>query len=1368
MGYKWAVVILCLMGCILSFSSHAEAFQLKKDINWAEVENQHLVRNYKVKEGLPVNAVNYVLHHADGFLYMATQNGLIRFDGVNFTEVNTQSHPQLKSNRIIYLFSGLEKDLWFTDQYFNLYMLNGNELTHIQDQEPFIGKEFREVKCLDENRFLINLSGSLYVADKEGVIAPLLPESLNHQTQATLINDNGLYYLNDTGLFKYEDEQHIRLFSMDELYIKPDDVISINATSDGNLWLLGKSSNLVYIDVAKVKAELHSTRLIDKVTFWDMTELNESTILISTEDGTLEFNIESKSFKIRDRSGGDEYFYVNSSWRNYNQPIITKVENEVFLEGEPILTTNRPITHITRDKEGSIWVSTNGDGVYQIRDKRFTTIGNQLIDGLENVYGMALSENELWVTAYQNGIYKISEEGIEQWSKPELGSQFILFRSLLATEAGEVWAGNFDLWKKPKNADWQREEELDLESGSLDVLYQDKMRRFWIGTDKELFLREENGLSKYEAKDGNSLSGIRAIRETEEGTLYFATGGQGVAMLSKSNELSFITTGDGLSSNFIRDIFIDHPDTLWVVSEDKGLSRVVKSEAQQSIRNFSESEGLSNNALHTLLEDAFGYLWINSNRGVMRIHKAKLNDYLDGTSDEVVVQKFTEEEGIINLEGNGGVQNAALITSTGALVMANQSGLLYTRPERFIAPDYSNDVQPVIERVDSPDSSIYLLGKKRVILPEASRDVVFKLTLPAFYSPNKVNIQYRLEGVSEGWRTVGLDRQAVFTNIPAGEHKLFVRASSNELDEYAKTEIVVIVPPYFYESTWFLTLVVVWGLGIFTGLIQFMLRRARGREEKLNSIVNQRTKQLLQEKEKTEEALAQVKELHESKTQFFTNFTHELRTPLALILGPLEDVLDTKDPTKGNAKKSLQLIKRNAVKLKDLVNQLLDVSKLSVGELSLSFEKTDLIRTTKEHISQYEHVFEAKQIDIKIDDSMNTAEVWVDQSAWAHVCTNLIGNAIKFTPEKGSINIEFKELDASFIMNISDTGQGIESKDLPFIFDPYYQGNSSITRSGGTGIGLALVKGLVEQMGGSVKVSSVKGEGSTFSVEILKGKAHLNKTDIINSHSPKKVNNPFYQNVNGEELNKSSNTTNKILLVEDNDDFREYLKNVISQKHQVKTAKNGKEGIEFLKSYNPDLVVSDIMMPVMNGYEMMREIRALENYKHIPFIFLSAKDSVQEIETGLNMGADIYMTKPVDKKLLQTQIRVLLRREKKLHSEAPDLLVNSESILVKQVLEVIRRHLGNPDLHVDMISEALSMSTVSLYRNWKKESSETINQLISRLRFEEALKLIKEEELTISEAAYSVGFKHLSYFSRAFKKHYGVSPKEYLMNKDRS
>lgn len=1331
--------------------------------DWEEVSEQYIIKNYTVKDGLPINSANYMHHNSDGFIYIATTDGLARFDGNRFVVFNTANSSKMQSNRIIWLAEGKSGELWLLDTNRNLYLLKGDNISWFQEAEKYRDVTVEKLNITQKGTVIINTNIGL-LRQKNGIEFESYPFS---ETKKPLQNSFGLDgekldFITENGWFTLEGNDLKEYLSANVLEIAVDNIFNMISTKDGTKWLLGFNNTLLKVTPQKEQT-LYTFEDSNNIRLWDLKEISESQLILSTEKGYLFFNRKTGSFTPMDSSVTQEEYFEDNAWVHFEDKLITKKGNKVFINDKLVLETERQIVYLGLDKENSIWVITNGSGIYKIAPQKMITIGENVFPGLMNVYGLDVIDNEIWAVSFQNNMFRITDNRITNWS--ELADPF--YRSILAKNPSEVYAGNFDLWEY-NNSVWEKSIAYEAEGELIDAIFIDSKNRFWIGTDKSLQLKNDAKFLPFTFNDGSQFKGINMIKEFKDIGVFFGTNGDGVIILDENEQLQKIGIEQGISSNLIRDVHKSAKDTLWIVTEDKGLNRVLtnKNNSVVDVVTITVQDGLIDNSLHRLIRDEYGYFWINSNKGIMRINEKVLNDYIDGKTKELLVQNFTDEDGLSNIEGNGGTQNAGILTSDGKLLFPNQEGIIYTRPEWHVNENQTRLVPPVFESVITSDTTISLIGKKAITLSKESRDFQIRFTLPTFKSMHNLDLEYKLDGVNTSWQNAGLDRLASFTNLNAGEHIFKVRGKLLNSKQYSEEKISIFIEPYFYEKKIFqLLFLFAIAVLISTG-IKVLLFQAKRREEKLNTLVNKRTEELLIEKERTEKALSQIKKLDESKSQFFTNFTHELRTPLSLILGPLEEMFDNVADNKTVKVESLNLMIRNANRLKHLVNQLLDVSKLNSGEIALEFEKIDLMELTNQIVGQFEYSLTKKALKIEVSSNKRLEPIYMDANAWDHICTNLLSNAIKFTPENGHISISFEDADHTLTCIFSDTGIGISELDLPNIFKSYYQGENNYSKVGGTGIGLALTKGLLEQIGGEITVDSKLGKGATFKISLPKkevpsnllknGEHRIGKvTELYNSIiEPLELKKPAINDLNLSSAN--------ILLVEDNDDFRSYLSSILRKTYTVTVAMNGKHGLAVLKDFKPDIIISDIMMPEMDGYEMMKEIRKMELYKHIPFIFLSAKDSNYDVEKGLNAGADIYLTKPIQNKLLLTHLKAMLRREVGLRSLKNAPTQNNDTPLVKKTKEIIHRHLGNPDLNVELIAESLMMSSSSLYRKWRDESDESINQLITKIRFEEALKLIKEENVTISEASYAVGFSQLSYFSRAFKKVYSISPQEYL------
>lgn len=1360
--------IFFLVGCVHAYQPEVIPF------SWDEIEDQYLVRNYTTEDGLPINSINQMVLHKNGYLYIATFDGLVRFDGNRFVTFNTANTPGFKSNRFIFIAQGNNDVLWLIDILGNLYSLKDGQVDNFQDSIATPDATVYYMALDSMGVVWANTNVGLWRQTKETGFKIVEGTDKMGRVLGLDVNQNSeINFLADSGFFSIHNNEIVPRLTVEELKIPPSEVFKIQNFLDGSVWLLGASNQLFYISESNEQFEI-SLPDVPEFLVLDLVEIDSTKLAFQNSIGT--YYIDRETFRISEVPSNEELFIPYRELYSLEGKPIHVSDQQLFIDGEMVLDGVNNISGVTVDREGFIWVGTAGGGLFQITKKKFFTMGEKIAPSLNSAYSIIEGEaGEIWVTGLNEniGISKIDSLSFSNWNYRTNSLSRTIFNMLARNKKGEVLAGAIQGLFKFHEDKWIKETD---ETVNINAYLDDSRSRIWLGTNLDAIQVLEYENKAFEQLYGERLGKINAIYELSSGQIAFLTGGRGIALLAEDENISFLDKNTGLSSNQIRDIYEASPDTIWVVTEDFGLNRVVFSEQGkvQEVNHITSNNGLIDNSLHRLIDDGLGYFWINSNKGVMRLNEHDLNAYLDQPTPALTVQSFNKDDGLINPEGNGGVQNAGALTSDGKLLFPNQAGIVYTRPEWHLS---SNDIElrlPRAESISYHNTFVSIDNQNLLKLPKSVRDFQIQFTLPTFFAPKKLLLEYKLEGVNNEWQRVGVERTAFFTNVSGGEHTFFMRGKLPGDTQYSESSVQVFLPWVYYETWWFKVLLA-FGFVITIFLSRwFAVKQASSRQAKLEALVHSRTKELTdrtreleQSKAEVQLSLEKIRKLDESKSQFFTNFTHELRTPLSLILNPLEDMLeahDNKIPKRSN--RYLSLMKRNADRLKTLINQLLDVSKLNSGEVSLAIEPVQLLDLTKQIISQFEHALEKKNIKLTIEaGTENLSLLYIDRNSWDHICTNLVSNAIKFTPNGGDIFVGIRQTKSHQIITIRDTGIGIESADLPYIFDSYYQGRSSISKAEGTGIGLTLVKGLVERMKGNIEVHSEVNKGTECIIYLKKGHAHFPPNDTIsheyNPVTPMEVKVP-YQQLSKESKGQDNPTQNSILLVEDNQDFREYLHQVISQEYNVRVATNGAEGLEVLKSFTPNIILSDIMMPVMDGYEMMHTVRAMEKYKHIPFIFLTAKDSVQDFETGLNSGADIYLTKPVQKKLLLTQVKALLRREQSMHRSG--LLVKDEkrSPVVVDVLEIVQRHLGNPDLNIEMIAGALAMSKATLFRKWKQENLGTLNQKITSLRLEEALRLVKEEGLNFSEASYAVGYNNLSYFSQAFKKKYGLSPQEYV------
>ena len=581
-----------------------------------------------------------------------------------------------------------------------------------------------------------------------------------------------------------------------------------------------------------------------------------------------------------------------------------------------------------------------------------------------------------------------------------------------------------------------------------------------------------------------------------------------------------------------------------------------------------------------------------------------------------------------------------------------------------------------------------------------------------------------------------------YTALPAGNYILQVRATDEygHWSEYVR-EVQVRIIPYFYKTVWFyLSILILAVLGAWC-FYRRKTRRFREQRIELEQKVEERTQKLAVQNRQLEEMAQHVKDVTEEKIAFFTNITHEFRTPVTLIHGPIEHAL--KEVTDEHVKADLQIAERNSSYLLSLVNELMDFRKLDMDKVTLDRKPCQFVALLSELLLPFKVFAKERQIEIRFFSRVSTPWVLLDAAYMRKALVNLISNAIKYT-EKGSITIGIRLAERTGIcyteLWVSDTGYGIHPDALPHIFERYYQEGGKHQASG-TGIGLALVKNLVKLHEGEISVESKLNQGSTFRISLLTDNFYPNAlhTDIQQNDAEKTTE---------QEPEPNADERPILLVVEDNQDIRDYIAESFSEHFDVRTAANGKEGRDIALKIIPDIIVSDIMMPVMDGNEMCRALKSDVRTSHIPIILLTAKDSLHDKEEGYAVGADSYLTKPFSASLL--------------HSRVMESLNKLDNEFIHKINELIEARLSSDKIDVGYLSDKMCMSSSTLYRKMKALTGMSANEYVRKMKMKYAEQFLLEGKYTISEIAAKVGINNLFYFRQCFKEEYGVIPSEYL------
>lgn len=916
-------------------------------------------------------------------------------------------------------------------------------------------------------------------------------------------------------------------------------------------------------------------------------------------------------------------------------------------------------------------------------------------------------------------------------------------------------------------------------------IFEDSQKILWVGTlagGLDRFDRHTGIFHHYPANAPNSIhtNYVSTITEDREGNLWVGTG-FGIEVLDrKSGRFThYVNSGanpSGLSSNSITSIMEDSRGFMWVGTHE-GLN--IFDKRTKTFQVFREEDGLPTNMVRTILEDDQHTFWLGTTNGLSRV-RATLNP--QNGKYELAFKNYDESDG---LQGNGFNEFAAYKTRQGELIFAGANGFNIFQPTAISVNKHPPGLVFTDFQIFNKSVGVGELHNGRAILTNTINETqeivlkpgenMFSLEFAAlsYFQPEKNKYAYLLEGFNEEWLTTDSRlRKATYTNLDPGEYTFRVKASNNDniWNEEGISLKITVLPPFWKTRTAFF---------LYVCLVAGMLFLAR----RLTLARARLTFRLEQERQ---EALRR-QELDKMKIKFFTNVSHEFRTPLTLILTPLDKILkNTDDPAQQN---QFLLIQRNARRLLNLVNQLLDFRKMEVQEFSLNLAREDIVKFMREVTYSFSDLSEKKHIQFSFQTGLDALETFFDQDKLEKIMFNLLSNAFKFTPGGGEVAVELNLLEQEqgadrpwLEIKVKDTGIGIPEEQHGKIFERFFQNEVPGTMvNQGSGIGLAITKEFVKLHGGSVAVESEPGEGSCFTV-LLPVRTEAEVLSIQADPKPETIRSlPSAEPSTAEPLSpaaraKGSAKKPVVVLVEDNEDFRFYLKDNLSEHYTIYEAENGKEGWDQVFRLLPDLIVSDVMMPEMDGLALCRKVKQDRRTAHIPVILLTANSSEEQKLSGFETGASDFIGKPFNFEILQSRIRNLIGQkesfrnvfEKKMEVKPAGIKVDSldEKLVQKAILQV-EKNMGNPDFSVEELSRELGMSRVHLYKKLLALTGKSPIEFIRTLRLKRAAQLLEESQLTVSEIAYEVGFNNPKYFTKYFKTEFNCLPSVFAAEKQK-
>jgi signal transduction histidine kinase/DNA-binding response OmpR family regulator/streptogramin lyase len=993
------------------------------------------------------------------------------------------------------------------------------------------------------------------------------------------------------------------------------------------------------------------------------------------------------------------------------------------------------------DRFGNLWVGTWRGHLFKIRldqQAQFFTLPKSANGQIAPGKLAVGPTGKIWLTATDGQLYVFDPAAntFQRFPLPNPGEARTIDATMPVAidQKGMIWIGSYQglLAFNPANQQTQfysiHRKDQSLRDDWINVLHRSN-HTLWCGTSHGSIYSFDLNNKDFQAwhEEYTNLGVINDLQWFPNGVLFAAT----------SRGIHKIVTTDPEQSTFFEayrgslDLQPGNGSTLWVTSYLNGLKQI--DQEGNVLQSFQKGGDFSLNWITGMVKDSDGQYWLSGPEGMIRFSTLS-NDF----SSFLTLNQFSFPKSATTL--------GYCRSESGTIYLAGEQGVIAYDPKQIIA----NTTTPrsVIQQVIVNDSMAYSIAQNEPLrLSYAENDITITYAGLHFGHSDRTTYQYQLEGLQSHWVEVGKERTARFSNLAPGQYTFRLKAANGDgVWEKEGTTLAIQVLPPWWRTWWAYLLFVAIIAGITIWVYRFQLRRRLAIEE-----------------------ANRLKDLDQLKSRMYTNITHEFRTPLTVIQGMTEQArLFFQQSSAGDFDLAIRAIQRNARQLLKLINQMLDLSKLEAGRLSVQMIQDDAVAYLHYLAESFQSHAESKSVVLKITKHIDSLVMDFDPDKLMHIASNLLSNAIKFTPEGGQVTVEIgsaaikDQAHLSFV--VKDSGIGISEKDMPYIFDRFFQVDDSSTReSEGTGIGLSLTKELVDLLDGNIEVDSIEGVGTAFTVHlpVRKEAEQAMATAIIDI--------PVWEEEDTSSRTDTSDGLPSILIVEDNADVRHYIQLSLAGKYQTILASDGEEGIEKAKEHIPDLIISDVMMPKKDGFELCRTLKEFETTSHIPIVLLTARADEDSKIIGLEGGADAYLSKPFNQRELFVRLKKLIELRQRLqsfYSNASPVVENTssafpkEDAFIQKIQALLEERLEDEDFNVQHLTRDLGMSRSQVFKKLKALTGKSIVQYMREYRLQRARQLLQKTELSISEVAYQVGFRDPAYFSRAYSKAFGAAPSE--------
>ncbi|WP_339750648.1 two-component regulator propeller domain-containing protein [Algoriphagus aquimarinus] len=1337
---------------------------LLASIGYAQ-EKRYYFRHYDVTSGLTDNSVFAIFQDSQGFMWFGTKDGLSRFDGTSWKNYNSDSkgpkEETLGNSFVYFITESKDSTLWIgTAEGVYLFDRKKEKFTHFSGTTA------------DGNKI-------------EGTISSIAMDQSGNMWIASYI-----------GLFRYNSEhKKLELFSHDPAVVgslPQGNVNTVKIDERNEVWAAITGRGVVrYIPASSTfvhfidEENRLATDVVQGLQDWGefiiigtktagIKKLEKSTgriteVLSRDENGSPifvreMFPISKTELGIGTESGLFIYDFVKKSYQHLQ-------ENH----NDPNALSNNAIYSIWKDMEGGLWVGTYFGGVNYLPNQPTKFDAFYPIADKNTITGMRVREivgapdGKIWIGTEDAGLnlFDPKTDNFQHFPVGKSNREFSYHNIHgLAQRGDELWAGTFSQGLNVLNTKTgivrkysSKTPNSGLHSDDFFAILVDSKERIWLGSTAGLFLYDDAQDSFRHIPEIEYIF-IYDMLEDSNGLLWLATYNNGLISYDpvSGEKKSFLPEPNNPKSllhHSVVDVFLDTKQQIWVATSGGGFAKY--DNKTNSFTSYTLAKGFPTNTYYNIVEDDQGLLWITSNKGLLQFDPGKETFKLYNRKNGLMASGFNYQSGYKSKDGT--------------LYFGSLDGFITFKPSLFETYTYQprlafTGIQLFNQEIPITTDGILrkaITYTEKITLNSDQNSLSFDVASLGYTNAINQNIRYRMAGFEKEWQSINDSQKIFYSYLPPGEYELIVQSHQNVVGantQEARLKLEILPP--FYKSTLAYVIYLVLTVLIIYWLITMYKNR----------VTNRHLVQInLLEAEKE-------KELYEAKIEFFTNITHEIRTPLTLIKGPLEDILSKDRNCDQEVKNDLLIIEKNTNRLIDLSNQLLDFRKTEQRGFKLSFLKTEICGILDELYVRFKVTAAQSGLNFTLGKSTSTLFADVDKEAIIKILSNLLVNALKNAESMIHIRLTYDPTHPSlFHIEISNDGDLIPREMAEKIFEPFFQISDTNTSKAkqGTGLGLPLAKSLAEMHHGSLTITNDH-ELNRFVLELpIKQEEAIHFEEENETWVENKVSEDQDEIVSESIKPKKKGSLPAILLVEDNKELLQFLGQKLKGKYVVHKAENGLLALEVLKKEPIDLVISDVMMPVMDGYKLCEHIKADLATSHIPVVLLTAKNNINAKITGLEMGADVYLEKPFSLEFLYLQIKNLLQHRDQIKKAFASLpLVNSDTIahtkadeeFLSKINEAILANIENELFGVSELADQLNMSQSSLLRKIKGISELTPNGYIRLVRLKKSAELLSDGLHSIAEISEMVGFNSPSYFTKCFQKHFGELPKDFGKKQD--